>query len=281
MHADEAVARPHPSHAVDTPAGRGLVAARDLEAGTVVEIFAGPVAVYGEIPEDEICYAVLFGDEWVLPRTNARYLNHSCQPNCFVSDTREVLTLRAVSAGEELTISYNSVTMAELLATPAPDYFWDPRWTFTCRCGGAHCVGLVDRYLVTPAEDDNSRNVTLGLSRGKGRGVFARRLIAAGEIFETAPVIVIPKEQWHDLEKTTFFDYTFEWGPEGEDAALALGQGSLYNHSYSPNARYTKRIDDLAIDFSALRQIEPGQEIFVNYNGDPNDRAPLWFPVDD
>ena len=281
MPADDAGTRSHPSRAADTPAGRGLVATRDLEAGTVVEIFAGPTTTYDQVPESEVCYALLFGEEWLLPRTNARYLNHSCEPNAFVSDTREVVTLRRVAAGEELTISYNSVSLAEMITGPAPENFWDPRWTFTCRCGSARCIGLIDRYVTVAADDANSRSVVVGVSRGKGRGVFARRSIATGEVFETAPVLVIPKAHWSAIEKTTLFDYTFEWGWEGEDAALALGYGSLYNHSYSPNARYTKRLEDAVIDFSALRPIEPGEEILVNYNGEPNDRAPLWFPAQD
>jgi SET domain-containing protein len=60
--------------------------------------------------------------------------------------------------------------------------------------------------------------------------------------------------------------------------ALALGYGSLYNHSYRPNARYD---DDAqaAMVFLALRSIAAGEEITINYNGDPEDRAPVGFEV--
>ena len=60
--------------------------------------------------------------------------------------------------------------------------------------------------------------------------------------------------------------------------ALALGYGSLYNHSYRPNARY----DDVGQRtklFTALRAIEPGEEITINYNGDPEDGSPVGFEV--
>ena len=212
--------------------------------GAVVEVFAGPLVKYADVPEDEVRYALLFGDAWVLPRTNARYINHSCDANCFVSDTREVVARRRIRAGEELTIMYNGISMEEFLAGSALDEPWDARWTFDCRCGSPRCIRKIDRYVVVTAHDHNGRNVYLGVSPGKGRGVFARRPIAAGEVFETAPVLVVPAAEWSSIEKTVFFDYTFEWGWEGETAAIALGYGSLYNHSYTPNARYEKRLED-------------------------------------
>ena len=70
--------------------------------------------------------------------------------------------------------------------------------------------------------------------------------------------------------------YCFRW--HGETLALALGYGSLYNHSYQPNSRY----DDVAQTtkvFTALRDIAPGEEITVNYNGDPDDRSSVGFEV--
>ena len=60
--------------------------------------------------------------------------------------------------------------------------------------------------------------------------------------------------------------------------ALALGFGSLYNHSYRPNARY----DDVgrqAKAFTALRDIAAGEEVTVNYNGEPGLRRRVWFEV--
>ena len=60
--------------------------------------------------------------------------------------------------------------------------------------------------------------------------------------------------------------------------ALALGYGSLYNHSYNPNARY----DDVGRqikEYSALRDIQRGEEITINYNGAEDILDPVEFPV--
>ena len=42
---------------------------------------------------------------------------------------------------------------------------------------------------------------------GKGRGVFARRLIRQGEVLEQSPVIVIAAKEWESVERTILFNY--------------------------------------------------------------------------
>lgn len=110
--------------------------------------------------------------------------------------------------------------------------------------------------------------------RGKGRGVFARRAIGKGEVFEICPVLILPAGSLED-DETGLTNYVFEWGKDR--LALAMGYGSLYNHSYQPNARYDDVRQGKA--FSALREIEQGEEITVNYNGDPGDNTEVWFDL--
>ena len=113
--------------------------------------------------------------------------------------------------------------------------------------------------------------------KGKGRGVFARRLISQGEVIERVPVLVLPVAETKTPSGTTRMSgYCFEWGRG--TVAVALGYGSLYNHSYQPNARYDDESGKTKV-FSALRDIAPGEEIVVNYNGAPEDRTPVWFKV--
>ena len=59
-----------------------------------------------------------------------------------------------------------------------------------------------------------------------------------------------------------------------------MGYGSLYNHSYRPNARCDDESGQTKV-FRALREIAPGEEIVVNYNGEPEDETPVWFKVID
>jgi SET domain-containing protein len=122
-----------------------------------------------------------------------------------------------------------------------------------------------------------SRAVEVRRVKGKGRGVFARRPIAEGDVIESCPVLVMPAADLRRGEDWTHLgDYCFEWG-EGT-MALALGFGSLYNHSYRPNARYEDVAGPTKL-FVAVRDIAAGEEITVNYNGEPDDASPVWFDV--
>lgn len=115
-------------------------------------------------------------------------------------------------------------------------------------------------------------------TRGKGRGVFARVLIPEGTVFERVPLLVIPAAEVLEGEDSRVLqDYVFEYK---KDVALALGYGSLYNHSYNPNARYDDAGRQIK-EFRALRDIHPGEEITINYNGAEDIMDPVEFPVVD
>jgi SET domain-containing protein len=131
----------------------------------------------------------------------------------------------------------------------------------------------------TELGDPNSLKVYISETGRKGRGVFAKRKILRDELIERSPVIVIPAEQWATMEASILSNYTFDWGENDEHAAVALGYASLYNHSYSPNAALTECLDENVIEVAALSDIEAGEEIVVNYNGEPDDREELWFNV--
>lgn len=114
---------------------------------------------------------------------------------------------------------------------------------------------------------------------GKGRGVVAHRAIAKGEVVERSPVLVLPVEQVDTLCQTLLDEYVFVWGRERETVAVAFGLGSLFNHSYHPNLRYDRDLDNATLVFTALESIEAGAELTVNYNGDPACLDPVWFDL--
>ncbi len=110
-----------------------------------------------------------------------------------------------------------------------------------------------------------------------GRGVFSAAPIPEGSLIEICPVIVCPQEDLPIIHCTRLHDYYFLWGDDQKECAIALGFGSLYNHSFDPNAIYMPDFNGDVITFYSLRDIEAGEEITVNYNGDPEDPQPLWF----
>ena len=131
-----------------------------------------------------------------------------------------------------------------------------------------------------PADAPPPIRVGVSSAAGHGeRGVFATRDISQGELIEAAPVIVIPRADSARVCLTCLDDYVFKWG--GGCVAVALGCGSLYNHSFEPNACYWQDTPGRALEFVALRAIAAGDEITINYNGNPGDRRALWFPTRD
>jgi SET domain-containing protein len=120
-------------------------------------------------------------------------------------------------------------------------------------------------------------SVYTSLSNIHGRGVFAARRFEAGDVIEECPVLAVPGDQAPLLDETDLYGFTFEWE---DGVAVALGFGSLYNHSWNPNARYDHDYDRDLVVYSAVTAIDAGEEIRVNYNGDPDGRTELWFDTD-
>lgn len=109
-----------------------------------------------------------------------------------------------------------------------------------------------------------------------GRGVFARVPIKKGKLIEECPVLVVPRKDYHALKKTVLYNYYFMWGKV--TCGICFGFGSIYNHSYKPNATYKKDIKNDIIRFVAIKNIKKGEEITVNYNyGNPESKKQLWI----
>jgi hypothetical protein len=112
-------------------------------------------------------------------------------------------------------------------------------------------------------------------SPGRGRGVFATRAFAPGEVIERAAVIVFPRAAVAALRGTVLDDYWFFWDPDHN--AAALGCGALYNHGCPANARFDRDLDAMVMVFRAVRPIAAGTEVTINYNGESDDPDPVWF----
>jgi uncharacterized protein len=114
----------------------------------------------------------------------------------------------------------------------------------------------------------------------RGRGVVAGRRIAARELVERSPVLIIPHEDRAAVDPTHVGNYIFLWEPgtTGQDlykqegrAAIVLGYASLVNHSATPNCAFIRHFEELALDLVALRDIAAGEEITFDYG------MTLWF----
>jgi uncharacterized protein len=98
-----------------------------------------------------------------------------------------------------------------------------------------------------------------------GRGVFAGTGIGKGQLIEACPVIPLSAADEAKLAETALASYLFAWGDGSHVACLALGLGSLCNHSTAPNAIACRCASESRMEFIALRDIAAGEQVFVDY----------------
>lgn len=117
----------------------------------------------------------------------------------------------------------------------------------------------------------------IGKSKQKGRGVFTGEDIASDSIIEISPVIVMSDIDRKLLDQTLLHDYIFEWGNMQQQCCMALGYVPLYNHSYQSNCEYEMNYDEQIMTIKTVRFIKAGEELLINYNGNWNNKKPVWF----
>jgi SET domain-containing protein len=126
--------------------GLGAFALRELDAGERLGEYAGrrytPSQARRRRWDAALTYVFALEDGSVIDAAQGgnatRHLNHSCEPNCIayeellVTGRRGIAfyTLRAIRAGEELTLDYSLVV----------DEAEEPE-TFACACGTPSCRG--------------------------------------------------------------------------------------------------------------------------------------------
>jgi SET domain-containing protein len=113
--------------------------------------------------------------------------------------------------------------------------------------------------------------------KGKGRGVFSRTAIAKDSIIEECPLLVMPGDEYALLVSTRVADYCFFFDREKEELAIVLGFGSVYNHAIQSNACHQLDHGNRIMNIYAVNDIPAGQEICINYNGEPGNEGLQWF----
>jgi len=116
-------------------------------------------------------------------------------------------------------------------------------------------------------------------TKKKGRGVFALKSFKKGDIIEKAPAIKLKPAERKHCAKTFLNYYMYPW-KNLNDAAIVLGYGSIYNHSYKPNAKWIPNYKTEEMVYKAIKPIKKGEEVLVDYNG-PYEKDEIdWFNVE-
>jgi SET domain-containing protein len=120
-------------------AGQGLLAGQAIKQGTKIIRYIGERITHEESDRRLAAgNAYIFGlDErsaldGSTPKNTARYINHSCEPNCHTERFWRIIwivAIRYIAAGEELTYNYGYEMNDE---PPEP-----------CHYGAKHCCGYI------------------------------------------------------------------------------------------------------------------------------------------
>ncbi|MFO0667400.1 MAG: SET domain-containing protein-lysine N-methyltransferase [Polyangiaceae bacterium] len=143
--------------------GKGVFAARPIRRGARIVEYTGERITHEEAEaryddrsmarhhtflftvDEEIC---IDGNA----KTNvARFINHSCDPNCHALDVRGrifIFAKRAIPVGEEL--SYDYGYELEISPRMAKKYY-------PCRCGSANCRGTIVTLPEQPTRKANAK----------------------------------------------------------------------------------------------------------------------------
>ena len=115
------------------------------------------------------------------------------------------------------------------------------------------------------------------LETNKGRAVYTTEVIPKGSIIELCPVIKLNPKDTALIHQTALHDFYFLWDELEKTSAIALGYGSLYNHSADPNALFELILNEQEIRFIALHDISSNSEITINYLAKEIKEYKLWF----
>ena len=113
-----------------------------------------------------------------------QYINHSCQPNTFFdTKTGEVVAIRTIAPGEEITFFY-------------PSTEWTMTQSFDCFCGSANCLGKIQgaAYLNKKllANYRFAEHIQRRLARSVGESWKTTRDLALNAIGEQVRAALMP-----------------------------------------------------------------------------------------
>lgn len=112
-----------------------------------------------------------------------------------------------------------------------------------------------------------TNSIYVAISDIHGRGVFAQLAIKPGAIIEICPIIKMNLQEMTVRKHMLLNYYAFMIDEESEYTAIALGYGSLYNHSNTCNAIFYFNKEKELLIFEAVNPIAKDEEITINYLG--------------
>jgi uncharacterized protein len=120
--------------------GQGVFTSVDIPANTPIIEVTGTIYVEKDLPDPNHPALLQVGSNTFIGPSGGPddYINHSCNPNCFVhvvGNRAIVYSMYLIKAGSELTFDY---------ATTATDT--KDKWSMNCNCGDYNCRQVISGH---------------------------------------------------------------------------------------------------------------------------------------
>lgn len=120
--------------------GRAVFAAKPIRKGELIAAYDGPFYDndFDDWNDDLLAHTIQCGRSlWRDSKGLARYINHSCEPNCGIKGRFRVVAMRDIAVGEQITWDYEMTEKSS----------W---WRMRCRCGSEKCRKIIGSYSRMP-----------------------------------------------------------------------------------------------------------------------------------
>ena len=128
--------------------GGGLFATSEIAPGQIVASFDGDYWNWdksvSDLPNESPDYTRDHTIQYAPGKSRdsaaglGRYANHSCDPNCGIKNYFDLVAMRPIARGEQITWDYAMTEHND--------------WFMTCRCGSPRCRKLITGYHNLPPE---------------------------------------------------------------------------------------------------------------------------------
>lgn len=137
-------------------AGNGIFANDNITKGSRIFLLEGELCNLDEIMKrvsdgsEERSDPLGVDEEMYLDLNEiSRTFNHSCDPNAYVKGKSELIAIRDILVGEEITYDY-STTMSD--NKEKIEKAGGKLWKHECNCKSINCRKIIDQFITLPKE---------------------------------------------------------------------------------------------------------------------------------
>jgi hypothetical protein len=133
--------------------GNGVFSTKDILKGQTICFLEGEICTIDEIiiridngKENLADPLQINDDKYIDLEETPRTFNHSCNPNAFIRGNNELVAIKNIKTGEEITYDY-STTMNDNEDKKNKELVM---WTCKCNCGADNCRKIISQFKTLP-----------------------------------------------------------------------------------------------------------------------------------